>query len=235
MLGSFEQRSSLYDAFDKDGLVVPQMFTTSIRGNKTHPDQARTNATIFCRRQEAQELLQDFACKVCGCEMIDSHTGEYWQGGRCALGHALCASCTSKYVELTLLPEGTVWWDTIRCVDPECTQFMRSMSVQRCIEHGLLTRVDEIQLEVVPAIGQDADRDRECPKPDINADLSKQLVASYTKPCPNCSIDTDKYDGCKHVVCSRCKHHYCWICRSEWKVGHLGLGVTCVAPENPNA
>lgn len=182
------------------------------------------------RSQEAQDLLQDFLCIVCECEMIDSHTEEYWQGGRCALGHALCAGCTTKYVEKTLLPEGTVWWDTIRCVDPECTQYIRGMSVQRCISRGLLTRVDALQLKVVPNIGSEAKLDRECATRGVDDLASESFVASYTKPCPNCSIDTDKYDGCKHVVCSRCNYHYCWICRCEWKLGHLGLGVPCVEP-----
>lgn len=180
--------------------------------------------------QEAQGLLQDFLCIVCECEMIDSHTGKYWQGGRCALGHALCADCTSKYVEVTLAPEGTVWWDTFRCVDPECTQYMRGMSVQRCISRELLTSIDETQLKVVPTIGPDAKLDRECARRGVDDLASEALVASYTKPCPNCSIDTDRWTGCKHVTCSRCGYHYCWICRSEWKIGHLGLGVTCEAP-----
>lgn len=180
--------------------------------------------------QGAQDLLQDFLCMVCEREMIDSHTGEYWQGGRCALGHALCADCTSRYVEITLLPEGTVWWDTIRCADPECTQYMRGMSVQRGISHGLLARVDAVQLNVVPTIGQDAKLERECAAQGADDLASEALVASYTKPCPNCSVDTDLYKGCKHLTCSRCSYQYCWVCRCEWKIGHLRLGVPCVAP-----
>lgn len=167
---------------------------------------------------------------VCDSEMIDSHTGTYWQGGRCPLGHALCAGCTSKYVEITLLPQGTVWWDTIRCVDPKCTQYMRGMSVQRSISRGLLNRVDAIQLGVVPTIGAEGRLDAECATRGADNLASEEMVASYTKPCPNCSIDTDLYKGCKHVVCTRCKYHYCWICRRQWETGHLGLGVTCVAP-----
>lgn len=180
--------------------------------------------------QEARDLLQDFLCLVCECEMIDSHTGAYWQGGRCALGHALCADCTSRYVEITLLPEGTVWWDTIRCVDPECTQFMRGMSVKRSISRELLTRIDSVQLEVVPTIGPGATLDRECATQGAENLASEALVSSYTKPCPNCSIDSYLWKGCKHVTCSRCGYSYCWICRSEWQVGHLRLGVPCVAP-----
>jgi len=33
-----------------------------------------------------------------------------------------------------------------------------------------------------------------------------------TKPCPGCSILTDKISGCNHMTCSRCKREWCWMC-----------------------
>lgn len=33
-----------------------------------------------------------------------------------------------------------------------------------------------------------------------------------TKPCPGCSILTDKISGCNHMTCSRCKKEWCWMC-----------------------
>jgi len=37
-------------------------------------------------------------------------------------------------------------------------------------------------------------------------------VDTETKPCPGCSILTDKINGCNHMTCSRCKQEWCWMC-----------------------
>lgn len=33
-----------------------------------------------------------------------------------------------------------------------------------------------------------------------------------TKPCPKCRSPTEKNEGCNHMTCKSCAHHYCWIC-----------------------
>lgn len=37
-------------------------------------------------------------------------------------------------------------------------------------------------------------------------------IASYTKECPKCNYKIVKDGGCQYIVCSNCKHRFCWIC-----------------------
>ncbi|CAM9980184.1 unnamed protein product [Ectocarpus sp. 4 AP-2014] len=159
-------------------------------------------------------------------ELCENMITDSRSGSRCTSGHALCADCTTQYVEKTLLPRGTVWWDRIRCVDPDCDVHMVGLSVQRCLGSDLRSRIDAAQLDVVPMIGPEARRERERAARTPEDRASATTVATTTKPCPNCEVATEKNRGCKHMVCSMCNHEYCWICRSEWTPGHLG--DTCV-------
>lgn len=176
-------------------------------------------------------LLHVFCCILCDCEMIDSQSGEDRQGGRCPLGHSLCAECTTQYVEKTLV--GTVWWDRIKCVIPECAEYLQGMSVQRGINNDLLTSIDAAQLRVVPSIGPEAKRERECAA-EMMAVMARSdedrasgaTVANTTKACPNCNAPSVLEKGCKHVGCDECKHEYCFECGCDWVSGHLS--VSCI-------
>uniref|UniRef100_A0A183BJK9 RBR-type E3 ubiquitin transferase n=1 Tax=Globodera pallida TaxID=36090 RepID=A0A183BJK9_GLOPA len=35
--------------------------------------------------------------------------------------------------------------------------------------------------------------------------------------CPNCHSCIEKNGGCNHMQCSKCKHHFCWMCFRDWK------------------
>lgn len=41
-------------------------------------------------------------------------------------------------------------------------------------------------------------------------------VLSHTKECPQCSVNIEKNGGCNHMVCSSCRHEFCWICGGDW-------------------
>mmetsp|Transcript_25847 Transcript_25847/g.45910 ORF Transcript_25847/g.45910 Transcript_25847/m.45910 type:complete len:782 (-) Transcript_25847:137-2482(-) len=49
-----------------------------------------------------------------------------------------------------------------------------------------------------------------------------------TAPCPNpkCGVVIERVvtdsDHCLHMICSKCKHHWCWACRKPFKVGDNG-------------
>lgn len=43
-------------------------------------------------------------------------------------------------------------------------------------------------------------------------DLSQKIIKSTTKPCPKCKTLIQKNEGCKHMTCTRCNHHFCYDC-----------------------
>lgn len=40
-------------------------------------------------------------------------------------------------------------------------------------------------------------------------------LLTHTKMCPKCKSSTEKNDGCNHMTCKICAHHYCWICMGK--------------------
>eukprot|EP01083_Nonionella_stella_P209472 759295_1 len=40
------------------------------------------------------------------------------------------------------------------------------------------------------------------------------------RPCPMCQMPIEKNGGCNHIICTRCKHHFCWLCNREYNPDH---------------
>jgi hypothetical protein len=36
-------------------------------------------------------------------------------------------------------------------------------------------------------------------------------LARNTKPCCGCGAPIQKNGGCNHMICSRCRRHFCWV------------------------
>ena len=43
--------------------------------------------------------------------------------------------------------------------------------------------------------------------------------ANNIKACPGCKADTEKFDGCNHITCLRCRTHWCWVCQATFPTG----------------
>ncbi|CAN0015735.1 unnamed protein product, partial [Ectocarpus fasciculatus] len=134
-------------------------------------------------------VLYDF----CGNEVADF---DWTSGSRCTSGHTLCADCTVKYVQATLLPWGIVWSDTIKCV-------------QRRLRRVVVDSINASQRRFSSWIGPEASR------------REGERVAKANAPCPNCTWPNERIAGPGHMVCVTCKHNYCWFCRCTWtRDGH---------------
>jgi len=60
---------------------------------------------------------------------------------------------------------------------------------------------------------------------------NEQAFLKYQKDmglrkCPKCNIVMDKYTGCNHITCTKCKHEFCWLCFRDWdkKTGYCPKG-----------
>lgn len=41
-------------------------------------------------------------------------------------------------------------------------------------------------------------------------------IQSNTKDCPKCHAIIEKNGGCNHMVCTKCRYQFCWICMKSW-------------------
>ena len=181
---------------------------------------AMTSASGEEGDRHERERVAEAARQYPRCILECDDDEEDLQGSWCPLGHFLCPGCTTQYVERTLFPQGVVWWDTINCVDSECTEHMEGVSVKRCLPQGLVERIDASQDEVVSMIDR---RERDVASRAAADRASEAAVAKSTKPCPRCGAPSVKVDGCKHINKCRCGFEYCWDCGRSWERGHLGV------------
>ena len=47
-------------------------------------------------------------------------------------------------------------------------------------------------------------------------DPNQTWLKLFTKQCPQCHWNIQKYEGCDHMTCRLCKHEFCWICQADY-------------------
>lgn len=95
-----------------------------------------------------------------------------------------------------------------------CRQCLQGYHIGPCDEEEQSTDVNNVQYVI------DETRVEHCRWDEA----SKEMIKSYTKPCPKCRTPTERDGGCMHMVCPRpqCNYHWCWICQTEWNRECMG-------------
>ena len=58
----------------------------------------------------------------------------------------------------------------------------------------------------------------------LNTSLLEFSKSHFIKKCPNCSIITEKIEGCNHITCSKCNYQWCWLCDQKYDPEHYLSG-----------
>ena len=48
---------------------------------------------------------------------------------------------------------------------------------------------------------------------------SEEYMRKYSSPCPTCGVPCQKSMGCNHMICFKCKSHFCYLC-GAWLPGN---------------
>jgi len=48
-----------------------------------------------------------------------------------------------------------------------------------------------------------------------NESETTNWIMANTKKCPKCAVRIEKNQGCNHMTCKHCNHHFCWLCFGE--------------------
>nr|KAI8759102.1 E3 ubiquitin-protein ligase parkin-like [Biomphalaria glabrata] len=92
------------------------------------------------------------------------------------------------------------------CQFESCRECRREYHVGDCEEYLESLRLDLSNLEINNERALRASWERE----------STNLIEETTKTCPGCQTKTERSGGCMHLVCTRCRTEWCWVCVKPW-------------------
>ena len=58
----------------------------------------------------------------------------------------------------------------------------------------------------------------------LDSSLLEFAKNNFVKRCPNCSIITEKNEGCNHITCTKCNYQWCWLCNKQYSFEHYVEG-----------
>eukprot|EP00468_Gymnochlora_sp_CCMP2014_P007102 CAMPEP_0167748638 /NCGR_PEP_ID=MMETSP0110_2-20121227/4948_1 /TAXON_ID=629695 /ORGANISM="Gymnochlora sp., Strain CCMP2014" /LENGTH=611 /DNA_ID=CAMNT_0007633673 /DNA_START=78 /DNA_END=1914 /DNA_ORIENTATION=- len=50
----------------------------------------------------------------------------------------------------------------------------------------------------------------------VSEDATALWLKARTKTCPKCGVRIEKNRACNHMHCTKCGHHFCWLCKGPW-------------------
>ncbi|KAK5162929.1 uncharacterized protein LTR77_011090 [Saxophila tyrrhenica] len=65
----------------------------------------------------------------------------------------------------------------------------------------------------------------------------EETVRKHSKPCPSCRWQIQKASGCEHMVCSKCRYEFCYLCLASYesirRVGNSAHATSCKLYRRP--
>ncbi|KAM0716953.1 hypothetical protein Q7P37_006805 [Cladosporium fusiforme] len=150
---------------------------------------------------QAQEAY--FACPMAGCSWgayFVPDDGNIFACRACGARH--CISCDVRF------------HDGLTCEE------FTSGKTRKTVEE------DEDPAQVVRRLEEE---ERAIKRRMVEEQESQLELKTKTRPCPRCGIHIDKYEGCDHVTCRRCRYEFCWECFVSYgslasRTGIRGIG-----------
>ncbi|CAM9409475.1 unnamed protein product [Scytosiphon promiscuus] len=157
-----------------------------------HEDPPITAAQGKGKRRKAVE--PEVSCIVC------FESSPVSRSARCAEGHAMCKTCVTSYVTETLMPQGTVFWDRIKCGGSSTCGHLFGPSVTSVLPRTVVKKVETKQMDVAHLVAGERDP------------TSDKWISKHSKDCPNCGVPIQRSSGCMHMTCTMCRHHFWYKC-----------------------
>lgn len=49
--------------------------------------------------------------------------------------------------------------------------------------------------------------------------MSDKIRLGKIRVCNHCHVLIERVEGCKYMVCTNCRHAFCWVCNDSWRAG----------------
>ncbi|CAM9538939.1 unnamed protein product [Pylaiella littoralis] len=123
---------------------------------------------------------------------------------RCPEGHAMCKTCVKSYVTETLMPQGTIFWDRIKCGGSSTCGHLFGPSVTSLLARSIVKKIEIKQMDVAHLVAGERDP------------TSAKWISKHSKDCPNCGVPIQKSSGCMHMTCVVCRHDFWYDCDCKY-------------------
>ncbi|CAB1098137.1 unnamed protein product [Ectocarpus sp. CCAP 1310/34] len=123
---------------------------------------------------------------------------------RCPEGHAMCKNCVTSYVVETLVPQGTVFWDRIKCGGSSTCGHLFGPSVTSLLPIPIIKKIETKQMDVAHLVAGERDP------------TSDKWISKHSRDCPNCGVPIQRSSGCMHMTCIICRHNFWYDCDCKY-------------------
>ncbi|CAM9957389.1 unnamed protein product [Ectocarpus sp. 12 AP-2014] len=123
---------------------------------------------------------------------------------RCPEGHAMCKTCVTSYVTETLMPQGTVFWDRIKCGGSSTCGHLFGPSVTSVLPIPIIKKIETKQMDVAHLVAGERDP------------TSDKWISKHSRDCPNCGVPIQRSSGCMHMTCIICRHNFWYGCDCKY-------------------